>query len=153
MSALKQLAACAGQWHGQSKLQDPHSGTTNESASLLKIVSILAGHFVHIEYDWKYKSVGQSGFFIVGHEVQSGTITIYWGDTWHMGDAAMLCRGSDTDGILSVRGSYSAGDGSPDWGWRIVLAPDSEEHLRMTMFNIDPGGHEDLAVEAVYTRA
>jgi hypothetical protein len=53
-----------------------------------------------------------------------------------------------------VRGSYAAPPG-PDWGWRTDVTPNAER-LRVVMHNVWPeaqGGKEELAVEAVSTRA
>jgi hypothetical protein len=53
-----------------------------------------------------------------------------------------------------VRGKYAAPP-DPDWGWRIDVQPGGRT-LRVVMHNVWPeaqGGKEELAVEAVYTRA
>jgi hypothetical protein len=44
-------------------------------------------------------------------------------------------------------GTYPAGDGSPDWGWRIELDWCDPEHFTFRMFNVLPDGREALAVD------
>lgn len=154
--ALTQLAGCAGPWHGDSTLYEGPTPTPDLSASTLLVTPMLAGNFVRVDYTWSYNGAAEEGFLILGHETAKNAATAYWSDSLHMGgDIAMTLRGSLTDGGgLSVVGAYEAGDGSPDWGWRIVLTPPSavEQPLRMTMFNIEPTGQEHIAVEAEYTR-
>jgi hypothetical protein len=70
-----------------------------------------------------------------------------------MSDKFMRCSGGDIgNGVVSIKGSYSAPPG-PDWGWRTVIEPAGGETFRLVMYNIAPGGGEELAVEAVYSRS
>lgn len=78
------------------------------------------------------------------------------------------CRGDFTDSFhaqggmsfhghvegKSVRlfGTYPAGDGSPDWGWRIVLDWYDPENFSLRMFNVLPDGKEALAVDLLGAR-
>jgi hypothetical protein len=69
-----------------------------------------------------------------------------------MGEKVMNCQGVIPEsGGVNVRSQYQAPNG-PDWGWRIVIRPESEEALILLMYNIMPDGKEALAVEARYTR-
>lgn len=75
-----------------------------------------------------------------------------WIDSWHTGGQFMTFRGeARPEGSISALGSYSAPPG-PDWGWRIVLAGQSDGEIRIRMYNISPEGDEALAVEAEYSR-
>jgi hypothetical protein len=67
-----------------------------------------------------------------------------------MGAKYMHCQGViKDDGSVDVRGSYQVSTG-PDWGWRIVVEPESENVLNLIMYNIWPEGKEELAVKAVF---
>ena len=58
-------------------------------------------------------------------------------------------------GLLEVIGSYAAPPG-PDWRWRTIVETAEEDRLQrlqIFMYNISPGGKEDLAVDATYSRA
>ena len=64
----------------------------------------------------------------------------------------MVCEGKvDEEGIVCVRGTYSAPPG-PDWGWQITIEPESEEVFRFLMHNITPEGKKELAVEVMYSQ-
>ncbi len=91
MATLAQLAACAGQWHGVSKLQDPHNHLADESSSTATITSILSGRFVRLDYTWAYRGSPQEGSLLVGCDSQAGKITAHWIDSWHMSDKVMAC--------------------------------------------------------------
>ncbi len=57
----------------------------------------------------------------------------------------------DTNDVVDTRGSYAV-EGSPDWGWRIVVEPGNDA-LRVLMYNVTPDGEEVLGFELAYTRA
>lgn len=73
-------------------------------------------------------------------------------DSFHAADGLVLhgcVRGTE----LYLYATYPAGDGSPDWGWRIELDWSDPEHLTLRMFNLLPDGTEALAVELRGARA
>lgn len=108
--------------------------------------------------------------------VEANTVSVRWA---HEGDAkegtivlsgpAPSCRGDFTDTFhaksgqvlnghvqgSSVRlyGTYPAGDGSPDWGWRIVMDWADPDQFSLRMFNLLPDGREALAVDLLGARA
>ena len=145
------LMSCAGRWSGTNHLQDPMNNVRESSPATAVIASAIGGRFLRMEYTWSYQGKPQEGTMLIGTE-SNGPVTAYWADTWHMSDKVMVCIGTEnSDGGISVRGSYSAPPG-PDWGWRIDLAASGANGLRLIMFNITPEGKEDLAVEATFTR-
>lgn len=152
MSILDGLARCAGTWRGTNRLQDPHTGKPEESASVATITPLLGGRFVRFDYTWSYHGSPQEGSLSIGGDAQAKLVTAHWIDTWHMNDKVLACHGPvQTEETLSVRGSYAAPPG-PDWGWKIDLHAGGQM-LRMVMYNIWPEGKEELAVEAPYVRA
>lgn len=149
---LETLLACAGHWQGANTLQDPMSGQPDRSPATASITPMLGGTFVRFDYTWRYQGNPQEGSILFGYTVDEQVITAYWIDSWHMADKGMICRGDvTTDSGISVFGTYDAGEG-PEWGWRIVVMPTEKEKVRVIMYNIDPEGQAELAVEAVYTR-
>ncbi|HWB07072.1 MAG TPA: DUF1579 family protein [Verrucomicrobiales bacterium] len=148
MNAFDKLAACAGTRRGTSTLQDPHSGKPLDSSSTLTVTPILRGLFLRVAYTWDYNGQPQEGEFIIGLQSESSTLSSYWIDTWHMSEKGLVCTGSADAEELSLPGSYPAPPG-PDWGWNTVIRP-SENEIKVTMFNVPPGGAAELAVEAHY---
>lgn len=152
MDGLDTLLACAGTWHGGSRLQDPATNAGKESDSTLAVVPMLGARFVRLDYGWAYDGAPQEGSLLLGYEPTSQTISAHWIDSWHMGRAVMTCVGTaGGNPTVSVRGSYPVAPG-PDWGWRIELTPSADDRLRLVMINISPDGAEELAVEASYSR-
>ena len=152
MNPLERLTACAGSWRGTNTLQDPHTGKPEESPSTLTVTPVLGGLFVRLDYTWDYQGKPQEGSILVGFEPKAGEVSAHWIDTWHMGRLVLRCLGSSpSEGTIAVRGSYAAPPG-PDWGWRIEIVS-TDDAVRITHTNIDADGMEDLAVEAVYSRA
>ena len=157
MTAIDSLIACAGSWRGVSTLQDPNTGTPEESASTAIVTPVQNGHFVRLDYTWSYQSTPQQGSLVLRVDANSssapGSIRAHWTDSWHMGETVMDCFGMLSDEpTISLRGTWTPPEG-PDWGWRIDLTPENEDRLLMVMYNIWPDGvREDLAVEAAYMR-
>jgi hypothetical protein len=151
--SLDHLLACAGSWRGTSKLRDPDYGIDDECSSGLIVSPAIRNRFVRLDYTWSYRDEPQEGSLLVGFDPKSDRYSAHWADTWHNAHGVMTCEGiASEDGGLSVLGSYAAPPG-PDWGWRIDLTAHDDGMLRVTMFNISPEGHEELAVEGVYFRA
>jgi hypothetical protein len=153
MTALEQLLACAGKWHGTNRLHDPNTQQPEDTPSTLVITPVLDGRFVRLEYTWRWQGQPQSGAMLVGHENEANVDTAYWVDTWHMGDKGLLSRGPAGDGaVITVVGSFAAPPG-PDWGWDIVLTPKAGESFEIVMHVYTPEGEQGPAVEARYTPA
>lgn len=151
MPTLDPLRAAAGTWQATYQLRDPENDLSSDSASRATVAPILGGRFVRIDYTWSDKERPQAGSLLVGWEAATGVVTVAWIDTWHNSDRIMVCTGRvEPDGSLNVRGSYAAPPG-PDWGWRTEIRV-SANRLHLVMFNVDPNGREELAVNADYAR-
>lgn len=81
-----------------------------------------------------------------------GPLDMVWVDSWHTVGTFMTFRGAaDPSGARAGSGTYPAPPG-PDWGWRIVVDGEPDGELRLTMFNVPPGGTDELAVDARFGR-
>ncbi len=67
-------------------------------------------------------------------------------DSFHA-ESGMVLNGHTQGSAVRLYGTYSAGDGSPAWGWRIVLDWYDPDHFSFRMFNVLPDGQEALAVD------
>ncbi len=152
LSALDELVSRVGTWTGTNRLRDPSMNVSDDSPSTAALSPLVGGKFVRMDYTWSYQGAPQEGSLLIGYESGPAVVTAHWVDTWHMGEGVMALRGtSDTDGSITVHGTYAAPPG-PDWGWRIDLLPGDDSALRLVMYNITPDGQEELAVEADYAR-
>lgn len=93
---------------------------------------------------WAHDGVAKQGELVLRGPAPScrGDFT----DTFHASDGLVL-HGHVHGGTLSLFATYPAGDGSPDWGWRIVLDWYDPDHFTFRMFNVLPDGTEALAVD------
>lgn len=149
MSLPQSLQALVGRWIGTSRLLLPGE-PVRETSSEATVSLVAQGKFCTLAYSWSFDGTAQDGMLLIGQEQHSARVIFI--DSWHMGDAMMICQGQvDGQGTLDVRGSYAV-EGSADWGWRIVVAPDGHS-VRILMYNVTPDGEEVLGVEATYTRA
>lgn len=150
MDGLNAMLELTGRWSGRNQVLLPGE-PPHESSTTAAITPIVGGKFVQLGYTWAYDEVPQEGLLIVGQEPANDVITAVWIDSWHMGNAFMVCRGqAGVTGALDLRGTYAV-ESSADWGWRIVIVP-SNAALLIRMYNVTPGGEEFLGVEARYTR-
>jgi hypothetical protein len=67
-------------------------------------------------------------------------------DTFHA-TGGLLLHGYREGSSVRLFGTYPAGQGLPDWGWRIVLDWYDPDHFGFRMFNVLPDGREALAVD------
>jgi len=73
-------------------------------------------------------------------------------DTFHAA-SGLLLHGHVQGSTVRLFGTYPAGDGLPDWGWRIVLDWCDPDHFGLRMFNVLPDGMDVLAVDLLAARA
>jgi Protein of unknown function (DUF1579) len=150
--SLDALASLQGSWQAIYQLRGDPS-FEGDSPSLAIIVPLLGGRFVRVDYTWSDRATPQEGSLLIGHEPETGIATGLWIDSWHNGRRMMLCTGTaSADGTVDIRGTYPAGPGVPDWGWRTQITCEADSWA-MTMWNVTPGGDEALAVRAEYGRA
>jgi len=150
--SLDSLASLQGSWHAVYQLRGDPS-FEGDSPSVATVTPMLGGRFVRFDYTWSEHGRPQEGSLLVGHDSESGVVTVVWIDSWHNGRRMMPSTGTlGADGGIDVRGSYPAGPGSPDWGWRTEITIDRGDWA-MTMWNVTPDGEEALAVRAEYGRA
>ncbi len=99
---------------------------------------------------WAHEGVAKEGELILSGPGPAcrGDFT----DTFHAASGLVLNGRRDGNGILLYT-TYSAGDGSPAWGWRIALDWYDPDHFSFRMFNVLPDGKEALAVDQRGARA
>ena len=149
MSAPESLRTSIGAWTGTNRLFLPEE-PIRDSPSNASVSLAARGKFSSIAYTWDFEGEAQEGMLLIGYAGE--VVTAVFVDSWHMGDKLMLCQGQvGANETIDVRGSYAV-EGSPDWGWRIVVEP-GDNVLRVTMYNVTPDGDEVLGVEASYSRA
>jgi hypothetical protein len=142
-----------GRWTGSNLLRlswlpEPD----HRSATSATIAAEANGKFFSMRYRWQHDQVDHEGVLLFGFGDETNAATAAWCDSWHMSGRLLFCSGTtDASGTLSVLGSYAAPPG-PDWGWRIELSMPTTDSLCMRMFNIEPGGEDDLAVQADFVR-
>ena len=99
---------------------------------------------------WAHEGAAHSGEVVLNGPAPScrGDFT----DTFHAG-SGLLLHGHVQDASVRLFGTYPAGEGLPDWGWRITLDWSDPDHFSLRMFNVLPDGLDVLAVELRGARA
>lgn len=72
-------------------------------------------------------------------------------DTFHAATTLVLNGRQDGSSVLLYT-TYPAGEGLPDWGWRIVMDWCAPDQFSLRMFNVLPDGTEALAVDLLGQR-
>ena len=141
-----------GQWSGIKKLWLSPEEPLHESETNMTVAATIQGRFLILHYSWNYGDMPQEGFILLGYQKQSKKVEITWGDSWHMQDEIMTCRGEVLEGgDVVTMGSYAAPTG-PDWGWSIKLMMVGDSQWQLQMENITPQGEAHLAVQTDYFR-
>lgn len=126
-----------GSWRGHKSLWFHPGAPELRSEATLEVAP------TEINYTWSYEDRPQKG--VMRLTVGEGVV-VDWHDTFHA-SAGMVLTGRAEADLLAVSGTYSDGQGGPDWGWRIEVALGGVP--RIQMFNITPDGQEALAVDLV----
>jgi hypothetical protein len=151
MTVPATLMPLAGHWKATHRLWLSPVEPVRESAATAAVAFAAQGQFLTMAYTW-VEDGPQDGLLLMGQETHSNEVKAVWIDSWHERNRFMLCAGGlEAEGAVSVQGAYPAPSG-PDWGWRIVVAPQAQDSWRLLMYNITPDGQEHLAVEAVFVR-
>lgn len=142
-----------GEWSGNNVLRLSWLTPSDfHSASTMTVARVAKGKFLSFAYTWSHENVAHEGFLLVGYDEKQKLATAAWVDSWHQSGKVLPLEGTiDEHGVISVKGFYEAPPG-PDWGWRIVITPKSENEFQLVMINRPPEGEEDLAVQAEYMR-
>ncbi len=136
MSVLDKFLAFSGYWQGTNSLWLSPQEPARESSTTLSLAPAVNQKFIEIKYTWAYDGNPQEGILFIGYETERQMATAVWADSWHMGEKFMLCQGDiKENGSIDLRGFYQVSTG-PDWGWRIVITPESENVLNLVMYNI-----------------
>lgn len=104
----------------------------------------------HVSIRWAHEGAPKAGEIVLSGPAPScrGDFT----DSFHA-TAGLVLHGHVQGRAVLLYGTYPAGDGSPDWGWRIVLDWYDPDHFSFRMFNVLPDGMEALAVDLLGARA
>jgi hypothetical protein len=146
------LETLVGDWVGTKRLHLAPDAPVHVSDATARVALVARGGFLSIAYDWSFQGAPQDGVLLLRLGEPQGPLDMVWVDSGHTMGAFMTFRGATgASGRRSGSGTYAAPSG-PDWGWRIVVEGGPEGELRMTMFNVPPGGTEVLAVDARFVR-
>jgi len=150
------LHKAVGSWKGESKLHLswlPEDKRVSASESKLHIDFDMKKMFATLTYTWVFEGKVEEGSMLICGSEKSKLMSVGWSDSWHQNSAVMLLKSAEfSHEVIKVTGSYPAGDGTPDWGWRIELSLPSEDQFVLKMFNITPAGEAEWAVEGIYKR-
>lgn len=152
MTVPTPLLAYVGNWTATHRLWLSPDEPVRESQATASLTLVAQGQALLLRYTW-FEDTPQDGVLVFNHGPASTRVTAFWLDSWHMANQHMFCQGeANAAGSVSVKGTYPAPPG-PDWGWRIVVEPQTSHTWRLVMFNISPGGQEDLAIQADFVRS
>lgn len=149
--SLEPLFELEGEWNGIYKLWFSPAEPYIESNTTAGLKRGIRGTCLKIAYDWVYEDKPQEGLIVCSFDPNRELVRAAWFDSFHMANDFLDCEGSSDGGEINFTGSYAAPVG-PHWRWRTILK-NEDGAFRVQMYNIHPNGTEDLAVDAVYSKA
>jgi hypothetical protein len=148
--ALWEVAGESGELMGTNVLYEPPTMAPVTSPAHGRLRRVVGGKMLRFDYRWSLRSEAHEGTFLVACD-DGGRASAAWGDSWHQNREIMTLAGEAGPGAVTLRGSWSVGDGPP-WGWRVDLSPEAEGGLSMEMWVVTPEGEEARAVEMSLAR-
>jgi hypothetical protein len=125
-----------GAWKGPNRLWLEKPEPETSEGTLMADTSTL-------RYTWLFGGQSREGELTLFGP--AGAVRAAWKDTFHAA-SGMALHGRFDSGVLSLYGTYGAGDG-PEWGWHIEVDVRDPQHLQLRMFNIDPSDNITMAVD------
>lgn len=133
-------AALEGRYTGTNRLWLNTDAPPEESASTAELAD------GELTYTWSFRGKESRGVLSFGDG------RAHWVDSFHQATGIELEAVPSFGALFAGAYAYPAGDGSPDWSWRIVLSRRPSGELVLQMTNLPPWGEQDRAVELVLTR-
>jgi Protein of unknown function (DUF1579) len=143
------LKSFEGTYEGTTTVWFEPGSKGEEAACSGSLRSILGGRFLLHEYKSSLQGKPIEGLAIFGYSIGDEKLQCAWVDSFHNGTAIMLSENSDPSTPFSFLGYYGK---DPKWGWRTAIERPSKNQIKITMYNIEPGGSDEKAVETIYER-
>lgn len=149
-----QLARLEGEWEGTAKVWFEPGDPVDESPVRGNMRLILDGRFIMHGYKGSFGGKPLEGLAIYGCNLETGKIQASWIDSFHTGSAMIFSEGKKGDDKLAMLGSYAyvTPETEQRWGWRTEIDIVQDDEIKITAYNISPGGEEARATETWYTR-
>ena len=145
--AHERLHELVGRFAGETKTWLDADKPPELSKCEWRVEKVGGGRWVRAETHGMTMGQPHQGEITLGFA--NGHYEMAWVDSFHTADAIMRLSGPATsDAIISVTGSYAAGD--ERWGWRSEFHLGNE--LTVRAINISPSGQETPAIETTLTR-
>ncbi|MGZ5219940.1 MAG: DUF1579 domain-containing protein [Chitinophagaceae bacterium] len=149
-----QLSKLAGEWEGTTKTWFEPGKIADESPVRGSMRPILGGRFILHEYKGSFGDKPLEGIAIYGYHLELKKFQSAWIDSFHNGTAIMLSEGQRGDDHFSMLGGYAyvTPELEQHWGWRTEIEMINDDEVKITAFNITPGGEEAKATETLYKK-
>ncbi len=143
------LKSLDGNYKGITRVWLEPGGVSENNPCAGTLRSVLDGKFLLHEYKSSLQGKPLEGIALFGCSLGEEKLQCAWVDSFHNGTAIMFSENNSTASPYKVLGHYGQ---EPKWGWSTRIEKTVDQKIVITMYNIPPGGSEELAVETVYEK-
>lgn len=143
------LKSMEGNYKGITRVWFEAGGKSESDPCTGMLRSVLDGRFLLHEYKGSLQGKPVEGIAIYGCSLGDNKLQCAWVDSFHNGTAIMFSENNSTSSPYKVTGHYGQ---EPRWGWSTRIEKTADQKIVISMYNIPPGGTEELAVETVYEK-
>lgn len=141
---MRELSAHEGRWVGTNGFRLMPADAVVEAPITATVSPAAKGGLTQLAYTWVHADDGeQQGLLVIGPGEDDGSVSAFWGDSWHQKPEPRALAGTYAGDVVTVAYTYAG-----NWRWEIAVDASAPDALTLTMRNVIPASAAGDTMEA-----